>query len=421
MNEMLKKAQEAANQALQAMKDVQAKSAGQSGSMPPDDQATFDNAYKAFQLAQADIERAQNLAKAENWANLAEDIVVQGRKDEVKGRPSLNKAFLTMVAAVAADGGVHKARENYDAALKALSVSSPPGGGYTVMPMELAQEVIRLVTDELYVRQNANVLPPLLTAESLGVVGINDFDDFSWTTERGAATEDTNEPFTRRELQPKRGSKQIKLSRTVMRLSSNAEQLVLDRIAFVMSRTQEKGFLTGTGAGQPLGFLVTDAQGVTSSRVRSSGTANVVGADDIFNLLADLKAAYRPGAFWMMHRNMEARLRKIKDSNNNYVWQPGFYNGNALVGASPNTLCGYPYVLTEFMTDPGVTGNITTGVKALALQNLKRGYWIVDALGMEIVPQPETYAASNDFGYVLNFMADGMPVDPNAFAQLQVS
>jgi len=310
-----------------------------------------------------------------------------------------------------------------DAKLHAFSETDLSGAGYFVTPLQMAERIITNVAKMTYIRSMSEVYS-VLGADSLGFVTSSDLNDFSWVAETAAVSVSTESTIGRRELQPHRGSKLIKLSRKLIRNAANAEAEFMRKITRSRAYTEEKAFISGTGVGQPLGFNVASTSGVSTSRDVSSGTANTVGFDDIVNAYALIEAGYRGDLTWFLHRNMEARIRKVKDSNNQYIWSPagvGMYNAQTLVGGMPSTILGVPTAISEFMPDPGVSGNITTGTYPMTLANLKLGYIIVDNLLNEIIPLNETYANSNELGFVYNFETDGAPAQEGAFARVKVS
>ena len=84
-------------------------------------------------------------------------------------------------------------------------------------------------------------------------------------------------------------------------------------------------------------------------------------------------------------------------------------------------MAGFPYEVTEFLTDPAATGNITTGTMALVLADLRAGYMIAQARALEITPMIEAYATKDQQGFAFNAYVDGAPVDENAFSRLKIS
>jgi HK97 family phage major capsid protein len=106
--------------------------------------------------------------------------------------------------------------------------------------------------------------------------------------------------------------------------------------------------ITGTGTSQPRGVVTDATLGVTTG----TGVAGVPSADNLIDLYFSVIAPYRnsPDAKWIMKDSTIAAVRKLKDTTNQYIWQPGLQAGN------PDTILGKPV-----LTDPGVAA---TGVNA---------------------------------------------------------
>lgn len=401
--------------------DIRKEFDGKPGDMPGDKLERWEKCLAEADTVQrqlAALEKQESLEKAADVIQNAMPQVLKATGGDAE-EMMLRKAWGELVSL---RGGKEEYRKSFVefAQKKGLSVGSAPGGGYFVVPQEIASEVIRLVQDDVFVRRYARSYT-VTEAESLGIITMGDMNDFDWTDELNTGSEDTNEPFGKRELAPKPMAKRFKLSKKLMRMTPQPEQEVMNMMSYLKARTEEKGFLLGDGFNKPLGIMTASADGISTGRDRATGTANVVGGDDYINALADMKGAYRLGARWVLHRNLEGRTRKLKDGQNNYIWSPFGGVGQGIQGGFAPTILGMPYDLSEFITDPGLTGNITTGTYAAALCNYGRGYRIVDALTMEVQPLYELYAANNQMGYIFRAETDGMPVDENAFVRIKVS
>lgn len=309
-----------------------------------------------------------------------------------------------------------------EAEYKALSVGSQADGGFLVMPSQMANFVIDLVKDRLFFRNLATVLPAMTQAESISIGAFDtDAEDSDWTAEALIGNEEDTVAFGSRELRPKPLAKYLRISRKLLRMSATAGPFVLDRLAYKIARTQERAFLAGDSTNQPLGVFTASTLGVSTSRDRSTVTANVIAGDDFWNVRDLLHDGYRDRASWIIHPSLETRIRKLKDSNNNYIWQPGVFPTMGISGGIPNTICGMPYNTSYLITDPGYTGNITTGTYVAALGAWSECYYIVDALNMEMQRLDELFAGANQVGFILRSETDGMPGREEACARMKVS
>lgn len=404
---------------------IRAKYDGKPGDMTALEEERFDKALNDYSALETEIKTLKDREAKLNSLDSFEDkaanaLEVQGKeKPEGHAKDAL-KAFGAALRAGAQNGREFN-RDAYQAELNNFSVSNPAKGGFSVVQQVMAATLIKLVEDQTVVRRYATV-ELLDNADSLGVVTMGDLDDFSWVTENATLAVSTESPFGKRELQPKRLGKEIVISKKLLNSSAVAEQALMSRAAYVFARTEERAFMLGTGVGQPLGFAVESVDGVPAARSVASGTANVISADDVWNVVALLKAQYRQNARWFMHRNAEMRVRKLKAGSNEYIWQPiGTQNVNGLTVGAGATLAGFPYEVTEFLADPGISGNVNTGTMALVLADLRAGYMIAQARSLEITPKIESYASSDQQGFVFNAYVDGAPVDENAFARLKIS
>lgn len=295
---------------------------------------------------------------------------------------------------------------------RSLSKGTDSEGGFLSPPLEFQAELIKAIDDQTFMRQISRVLPALLEASSLGTPTLAaDIEDAVWTTELATGDEDSTLALGLRELKPNPAAKRIKVSKKLLLNSTmSADTIVRDRMAFKFGVTQEKAFLVGTGTGQPLGVFTVDASGVPASRnVNEDNTVTDFTADGLINAQMFLKAQYRPRAVWVMHRDAVKLARKLKSSDDQYIWQPGLQPG------APDVLLGNRVWESEFAPN-----TFTTGLRVAIYGDFSQ-YWIVDALTMTIQVLIELYAEANQTGYIGRIEADGAPVVPEAFAAVTLA
>jgi len=293
----------------------------------------------------------------------------------------------------------------------ALSLGTDATAGYLTAPVQFVQELIKGLDNILFMRQISYVTPPLGAAQSLGYPFMKtEATDASWTAEVDPAAEETTLDFGRREFKPNKLAKLIKVSRTLVNHAPMAEGVVKSAIESKISTAQENGYMNGNGSSQPLGIFVAHNDGIPTSRdVATGNTATTVTFDGLHEARGLLKQQYRAGAQWVMHRDLEKMLAKIKDGEGQYVWQP------SLVPEQPDRLLGFKCNLSEYAPN-----TYTTGLYAAVLGNFKKGYWICDAdtIGLQVLR--ELYAVNNQIGYLVDYFGDGAPVDPLAFARVKM-
>ena len=165
----------------------------------------------------------------------------------------------------------------------------------------------------------------------------------------------------------------------------NLDEWLAREVETVFAEQETDAFINGDGVTKPKGFLTYTkvAQGSWSwgnTGYIATGVAGNFAAsnptDKLVDLIYALKAGYRQNASWVMSRNTQAQIRKFKDAQGNYLWQPAATpDGNA-------SLLSFPVVESEYMPD------IATDAHAVAFGDFKRGYLIVDRVGVRVLRDP---------------------------------
>jgi HK97 family phage major capsid protein len=96
----------------------------------------------------------------------------------------------------------------------------------------------------------------------------------------------------------------------------------------------------------------------------------------LIDLAYAVKSGYRANAHFVMNRATEAAIRKFKDADGNYIWQPAGRPGDM------PTLLGHPVAESEDMPD------IAADAHAVAFGDFRRGYLVVDRVGIRILRDP---------------------------------
>jgi len=292
-----------------------------------------------------------------------------------------------------------------------LQAGSLVEGGSFVAPQEWVNEVIKAVDNAVFIRKLARVFK-LAQAVSLGVPTLTaDPSDADWTTELAMGNIDTTMKTGKRELKPQPMAKQIKVSNNLIQHSVvNVESLIAERFGYVFGITEEKGFLLGNGAQQPLGLFTANAAGISTGRdVSTDNTTTAMTFDGLKNALYSLKVQYQAKAQWLHSRDGVKQLSKIKDTTNQYIWEP-----SVVVGA-PDMLLGRPVNQSEYV--PSV---FTTGLYVGMIADFSQ-YWIAETLNFYIQRLVELHALTNQVGFIARAEVDGMPVLEEAFARIKLA
>ncbi len=294
---------------------------------------------------------------------------------------------------------------------RALDGTSGPGGGYTIAPVQFVQDLIKKVDDLVFIRARATVRT-VTNAAGLGAVTLeNDPADADWVAELATGNEDTAMSFGQRELKPYPSAKLAKVSNKLMRASGiSVDGVLLQRLAYKFGITEEKAFLTGSGANQPLGIFTASGDGIDTSRdVATGNTSTSIGFDGLISAKFSLKAPYLTNAIWGFHRDAVAQISKLKDTTNQYLWQPSTQLGQ------PDRILSLPVFMSEF-----IPNTFTTGLYVGFIGDISN-YWIADALDMQVQRLVELYARTNQTGFIARRETDGQPVLAEAFARVKLA
>lgn len=128
----------------------------------------------------------------------------------------------------------------------------------------------------------------------------------------------------------------------------NLENFLTDELGRAFARAEEESFLNGDGTNnQPLGLLPTLAQSATSI-LQTSGTS--ISADDLITLTYSIDRPYRRSAKFLMSDSTLALVRRIKDADQRYIWEPNY------AGEEPPKILGYPVYTSNYLP-PATSGN----------------------------------------------------------------
>jgi HK97 family phage major capsid protein len=252
--------------------------------------------------------------------------------------------------------------------LKALTVSSDPGGGY-LAPPELATEIIRDLIEYSPIRAVASVRGT--SAPSTIYPTRGDITNARWVGETETRTE-SGITFGQKELAVKELATFVDISNRLLADAPQAEVEVRAALAEDFGKKEATAFVWGNGALEPEGFMVNPDIAFTAN-----GHATDLKADALITLLYALPATYRNAGAWAMNGTTLATIRKLKDGQGNYLWQPSYQAGQ------PETILGRPVVEMVDMPD------IESGSFPIIYGDFQ-AYRILDRLGLDILVDPYT-------------------------------
>ena len=266
---------------------------------------------------------------------------------------------------------------------KALQIGVNADGGY-VVPAEVETEITRLMTHISPIRAIAGVRqvsgsvykrPITVTGPATGWVG----EAAARPTTNSQTLAELSYPTTELYAMP------AATSAFLDDAAVDVGQWIADEVNAAFAAQETTAFVNGDGVNKPNGFL--NATKVAESSwswgnlgYLATGVSGALPASNASDILIDLvyalKAGYRQNASWVMNRRTQGALRKLKDADGNYLWQP------AAAADGRASFMGFPLVEAEDMP------NIAANSFSLAFGDFKRGYLIVDRQGVSVLRDP---------------------------------
>lgn len=250
-------------------------------------------------------------------------------------------------------------------------------GGFVVRP-DFSNRINQDVKEDSPIRQIAETI----------TIGTNEYVDYYDESDVGAGW--VGETASR----PKTSSpslNELRIPVCEMYASPEATQNLIDdsfidiegwlqgKLVSKFARLEGSAFVSGDGSKKPKGFLSYNS-GSTFNKLQQVTTAGsgVIAFDDLISVTDSLLDSFKTNARWVMNKETRSALRKLKDGENQYLWQPDNQGGIAA------SLLGYAVTIAVDMPAIG-TNNL-----AVAFGDFRRGYKIVDRQGLRILRDPFT-------------------------------
>ena len=280
-----------------------------------------------------------------------------------------------------------------------LHESTDADGGYLV-PLEFERQITSGLDEANVIRSIAKVITthhdrkiPIAVGHSVA----------SWTAENAPFTE-SNPTFSQKQIDAFKLTDLIRVSVELLQDAEfDLESYIVTEFARAFGVAEEQAFCVGTGTNQPTGIFTANGGtvGVTAA------AANAITVDEIISLVYALKSPYRKNAKFLMNDATVSLLRKLKDGNGAYLWQPSVQAGQ------PDKLLGY-----DIYTSPYAPA-VAAGAFAIAFGDFKN-YWIGDRAGRTVQRLSELYATNGQVGFVATERVDGKVILPEGIQLLKM-
>ena len=219
----------------------------------------------------------------------------------------------------------------------ALQVGTDSEGGYLV-PDEFEQTLIEALVEENMFRQLAKVVTTSSGDKKIPVVAAK--GTASWVDEEGVIPE-SDDTFGQVSIGAYKLATMIKVSEELLNDSVfNLEQYIAKEFARRIGSKEEEAFFIGDGNGKPTGiFNAAGGAGVGVTTTSVSG----ISFDEIMDLFYSLKSPYRKNAVFVTNDATVKAIRKLKDGNGQYLWQP------SVTAGQPDTILNRPLKTSAYV------------------------------------------------------------------------
>lgn len=294
-----------------------------------------------------------------------------------------------------------RAGEGLDPVIRnALQIGTDTEGGYLV-PDEFERTLVEALNDENIFRRLANVITTSSGDRKIPVVASK--GTASWIDEEGAIPE-SDDSFGQVSIGAYKLGTMIKVSEELLNDSVfNLETYISKEFARRIGNKEEDAFFTGDGSGKPTGILA--ATGGAQLGV-TAASATAISIDEVLDLFYSLKASYRNKAVFVMNDATVKAIRKLKDGQGQYLWQPSLQAG------TPDTILNRPLYTSAYVP------TIAATAKSIIFGDFGY-YWVADRQGRVFKRLNELYAATGQVGFVATQRVDGKLILPEAIKVLQ--
>ncbi len=370
---------------------------GEDGMVSAEDNATYEKMETDVVALGKEIERLERQAAIDREMDqptstplVSRPVPATVERKQGRATDEYKKAFWNQMR-----GRVN--REVYNA----LQVGELSEGGYTV-PDEFEKQLIEGLEDENIMRSLVHVIHTGSGEHKIPVVASHGAG--SWVEEEQQIPE-SDDAFSQVTLSAHKFATMIRVSRELLNDSAFdiAGYIALEFVRRA-GAAEEDAIINGDGSHKPIGLLhaTLGAQtGVTAA------SASAITADELIDLQHSLKASYRRKAVWIMNDATISAIRKLKDGQGQYIWQPGIKEG------APDMLFNQRVLMSNYMPLIG------SGNKVILYGDYSY-YWLAEREGRTLERLNELYAVTDQVGFKMTERLDGRLILPEAVKCLQM-
>ena len=282
----------------------------------------------------------------------------------------------------------------------ALSIGTDSEGGY-LCPEEYEKKLVEALEDEVFFRSLATVIRTSSGDRKIPIVTSK--GEAAWIDEGGQFPE-SDDSFGQTSIGAHKLATMIKVSDELLNDSVfNIEQYISKEFGRRIGTKEEEAFFVGDGTGKPIGIFNKTGGAETGVTAATTG----ITFDDVMDLYYSLRAPYRNKATWILNDSTVKAIRKLKDGNGNYIWQPSVREGE------PDRILNRPYRTSIYVPE------LAAGSRVMAFGDFSY-YWIADRQGRSFKRLNELYATTGQVGFLASERGDGKLILPEAVKTLDI-
>lgn len=287
---------------------------------------------------------------------------------------------------------------------RALTVANDASAGY-LAPEQYGSEILRDLVEYSPIRRYAKIMQ--LSAPEVRLPKRLTGTNAQWVSEIEDRPESTM-TFGQVSLTAHEIATYVEISKQLLEDAAyDVEGELRTALAEDFGQKESAAFVSGNGVGKPKGILAagTGIQEVVTGAAATLGTAP---ADLLIDVMSKLPTAYAQNGAWLLNRTVLASIRKLKDAQGAYLWQPSIQVG------APATLLGRPVIEAVDMD------NVAAGKFPIVFGDFS-GYRIVDRVGLSILVDPFTRATNGIVRFHARRRVGGDVLEPAKFVKVKVA
>lgn len=350
-----------------------------------------------YSRMEAEIEELTNSIDRQQRAERREQELSKPVNSPITGKPYKEEPQAEVKTGRASDeykkAMLNAMRSNFRQISNVLQEGVDADGGYLV-PDEYDSRLIDVLNEENIVRKLAR----RITTSGEHKINIAATKPAAAWIEEGEALSFGDATFDQKILDAHKLHVAIKITEEL--LYDNAfklENYIITEFGKALANAEEDAFLNGDGSGKPAGIFNKTKGGEVVTTLTAA-----IKSDDLIDLVYALKRPYRKNAAFIMNDATLGQIRKLKDNNGQYLWQPSYQEGE------PDKILGYPVLTSAFApTDAIAFGDYS--------------YYNIGDRGSRSFKQlNELFAGNGMIGFVAKERVDGLLVLPEAVKVLKL-